>query len=290
MVENNSNTGFWLPIIKSYQIRNSLIKAALEALFEKTNSQGVKHLFVSENFAALLKSGNNIGLFASGDVDLVADTKEMTLIKGVLDDLGYEYTDISANGSLLITHCRNDRQLPFGFVLNINWTLFPRKYLPPIITTSQAVDYEKLECLGGSIKIPDLTSLLYVCLLHTSLHSFCRKPGIRLYVDIANLQRKCTEEVWQEVLARASKDGVYRRVVTAISVSKRLGVDGIPGGLSPSGSSVLVALVCKKNGLRLNMSSSVVFSCLVEMLCDDKGCVHFLSELMSNTLFKRKTI
>lgn len=283
MIENGCDILFWKPILNSYQKRNNQIVKALDYLFHIAEDTGIRHLFVSENFAALLATGTDIGLFASSDVDLVADVEEAPLIKNIFQKLGYICKNHckNSNEEIFISYYSNGEILPKDFVFNVNWSLFPRKYLPEIVSTQKVVDFRTLQNIKDTkIKVPSTSSLLYICLLHISLHSFCRKPGIRLYCDIVNMQKICSVENWKEVMAFAAKDELLRRVITATLVSKHLGIARIPQNMFARDlhCRLLLLLVCKKNGIRDNATKALLVRS-IELLCDDKGIVHALQSI-----------
>ena len=70
------DTVFWEDILNQYRRRNRAILDCLDKAYAELTAQGVTKMFVTENFGALLSAGNDIGLFASGDVDNHADPAE----------------------------------------------------------------------------------------------------------------------------------------------------------------------------------------------------------------------
>jgi len=56
--------------------------------------------------------------------------------------------------------------------------------------------------------------LIYQCLLHASVHSYVKKPGIKLYFDIGVLAEKYNID-WDCVMSYAERDGYAYRVSIA---------------------------------------------------------------------------
>lgn len=80
---------FWMEILEEYRKRNTVILGVLDEAYLALNKHGVKKMFVSENFGALLSASGDIGLFASGDVDNYADPCEKEKIYRAFAEIGY---------------------------------------------------------------------------------------------------------------------------------------------------------------------------------------------------------
>lgn len=221
MIRIGIDTDQWQPIYDLYQERNTLVKSQLNVVYDAMSKAGVKRIFVSENYGALLASGRDLGLFASGDLDSCADLAEKQKIDEVFETLGYKKRDRYSGIAICTTSYHNDDVLPDGFYFGVCWEPLSRLKLPCFINTNDFVDWDHLQNAEGTqIKLPTIEALLYICLMHITLHSFHRAPAIRLYVDILNC---CKNRVidWREIYSWAKRDKtVIRMVVSAILANK----------------------------------------------------------------------
>lgn len=114
----------WKDILESYRNRNSNAKQELERVFHALRAHGAADCYPIENFAALLASGEDIGLFASGDIDVYAGQADHDTVHAVMTELGY--TCNSAN-SYQGNYYRKDSS-PVG--INMMWMWQSRRNIP----------------------------------------------------------------------------------------------------------------------------------------------------------------
>ena len=82
------DAAFWKEQLELFRTRNRKILHCLSDAYASLRRHGVRKMFVSENFGALLSANGDIGLFASGDVDNYADPCERDRIYQAFDELG----------------------------------------------------------------------------------------------------------------------------------------------------------------------------------------------------------
>ncbi len=206
---------FWETIAEEYRQRNEIIITRLDSLFVKFSQAGIKKVFVNENFGALLSADADKALFASGDVDMYADIAHKAAIYLVFEQLGYTKKERYTNKKLITTTFYNDSVLPANFYFGVNWYPLSRLKLPCFINADDFVEWDSLNTYKNSaIKMPDIDALMYICLLHISLHSFSRAPDLRLYIDVNNMSKLPVD--WDKILFFAQRDKTMARVLVHV--------------------------------------------------------------------------
>lgn len=214
---------YWQTVYDRYADRNRKVLQQLHSVYEQLHAAGCKKVFVSENFGAMLASGSDIALFASGDIDNYADAAEYPLIKQTLLSCGYTCEERFAGNLFVSATFENPGVLPEGFA--VGFEVFPLSRLtqPCTVCADDFVDWDRLRTYQDTqITLPPADALLYICLLHISLHSFCRAPAIRLYRDIVNSAEGITDKDWQRIVSWAKRDRTERRAYTAAAVSNEI--------------------------------------------------------------------
>ena len=277
------DVAYWQEILCQYRERNQAILGCLNEVYAELERQGVKKMFVSENYGALLSSGNDIALFASGDVDNYADPAEKERIYQSFEVLGYTqkarysgYHQIAAEFFPPKT-----AGLPENFYIRVDFYPLARLKLPCFVNADDFVDWDGLYCYGDtSVKLPPANALMYICLLHISLHSFSRAPDIRLYIDLMNASRLSID--YGKIAVWCCRDGTCTRVAVAAYVANLLTLTSLPEILTDISQrrDKVVALVydISKNDLQYEPRGLKVM--LIESLCHDKGIVHGLWEML----------
>ncbi len=222
MVKSNIDKANWEKVFDKYQKRNFIVCHHLSDVYEAMESAGVRKLFLSENFGALLKSNRDLGLFASGDCDSCADLSEKPKIDAVFRKLGYSLEDRYSGRQLCSSSYHNPEILPDDFYFGVCWEPLSRLKLPCFINMDEFVNWDTLDNLAGTnIKLPSTEALLYICLMHITLHSFCRAPAIRLYADILNSCYR-HEVNWEKVYEWACRDKTIVRMMTSAILANKL--------------------------------------------------------------------
>ena len=203
---------FWVDILEQYRRRNRAILNCLDTAYSELARQCVTKMFVTENFGALLSAGSDIALFASGDVDNHADPSEKEKIYKAFENLGYRLKERYSGGHLIAAEFfpPETEGLPEKFYISVDFYPLARLKLPCFIRSEEFVDWDKLFCYKSTaVKLPPADALMYICMLHISLHSFSRAPDIRLYIDLLNMCR--TTVNYHKLAQWCRRDQTYLR-------------------------------------------------------------------------------
>lgn len=270
---------FWLPILEQYRERNTKIVSFLDAAYKALRDNGVTKAFVTENFAALLTSGRDIGLFASGDVDNCYDTEEKEKIYQALLSIGCTYKEYYSkkrlNGSIWFAPV--EYGLPENFHIGFQSGPLSRKFIPGFVEMPDFDGWDNI-CTyqNTNIQLPNPSVLMYICMLHISLHSFSRAPDIRLYTDTLNMTSAQVD--YSKIEAWSKKNRTRTRVSVAATLTNNLMKTTIPTNVTNQTSRknkilrlvydpIVNDLIYEPRGLKVLR---------IECLCDDKGVLHGL--------------
>jgi len=165
-----------------------------------------------------LLSGEDIGLFCSGDVDLCSSLKYKEGIIKVLSSFGYflrirKYENLNVWTEFCNTIRTND------IWINVMWVPITEKVLavaPEIDSKFFFNDIAPIKNLN--INVPSRTNLLFLCLLHTSVHKYTCSPGMKLNVDIDRLVIS-GKISWEKIVALAIKYNVKRRIAISLMLA-----------------------------------------------------------------------
>ena len=261
----------WQPIHAQYQARNEAIIQVLINVFCALELVDVRHIVLYENFGAVLSANDCIGCFASGDVDLLASVQHKDTINTVLLKQVFYRRNASK--------CMNTVESEYysegnGFGINVMWQPLARIRLPFQTCMETYLNWD--DCgyyLDTKLRIPRLETLVFLCLLHVSVHSFIRLPAERLYRDIVILSN--CNPVWSEVYSFARKDMQIRRVTVALYVTeylfKRNIFHGNIGEIFTIGwrEKLIIWLVLDKGHNKLSVSHGYIKVLIIEILVSD---------------------
>lgn len=274
---------FWQEIMEQYRIRNRAILNCLDKAYAELTRQGVTNMFVTENFGALLSSGNDIGLFASGDVDNHADPEEKEKIYRAFENLGYTRKERFFGGHQIAAEFfpPETEGLPEKFYISVDFYPLARLKLPCFVRSDEFVDWDKLFCYENTaIRLPPADALMYICLLHISLHSFSRAPDIRLYIDLLNMFR--TKVDYEKIASWCRRDHTCTRAAVAATISNALTGTRFPDAithLSDKKQKVLALVYdAEKSTLRYEPHGLKVLQ--IEIRCNDSGILSGVKELL----------
>jgi len=284
LVKASFDTDKWLPVLDSYRNRNKAVVEELNVIYSEMWNAGVRKMFVSENFGALLNSERDLGLFASGDMDNCADFSEKGKIDVVFKSLGYRCEDRYSGKTICTSSYYNQNRLPSDFYIGLCWEPLSRLKLPCFINMDDFVDWGNLRSYREtSIKLPSVEALLYICLMHITLHTFHRAPAIRLYADILN-SCYAGKPDWEQVYKWAKRDHTVTRMMTSAILANKLADVPIPN---------FVSLYEKDKRIKLLLSYAYddVSKCLnpepgrlgvmkIEIGCNDMGRLGGLKEML----------
>lgn len=213
----------WGDLRDSYAIRNRMVIEGLQVLFSSFDRFDVDRVVVVENFGAFLAANAEpLWRFGSGDVDLYGDIKQKERIYAAAEAVGFQYEERYFGRSLISTSFHNARLLPEGFYFDIGWFPTARLKVPFLDYKEEAVDWERTRFFRNTrIRLPDKESLLYICMLHISVHNFSRQPDIRLYIDIQNAISSGNVD-WEKLMRWAKRDGYTNRIATVAYLSREI--------------------------------------------------------------------
>jgi hypothetical protein len=218
---------FWNKIHDQYRNRNEVIISILVRVFQEFKVDGVEKVFCYENFGALLSSNGCLGCFASHDVDIYVNPEYREATCSAVQKLGFRAKKSNAQAETVKTEFDYEGDELRGFGINIMWVALSRTKLPFEIDIESKIDWGNIQRLDSTlISLPSHDLLLYLCLLHISVHSYSREPGPRLYKDIENLAKVETD--WNRIVKWAKSDGTLTRVVAALTVAERLHILDLP--------------------------------------------------------------
>lgn len=273
---------FWKAKYNEFLQRNRCILDFVRKLFNRFADKGISTPFVYENFGALLDSGTDIALYASGDVDLCADIAEYSAIVEVMDSLGF----VERQGNVKFYNIfRTGFQGKIGemdYRINVMFTPLVRYKLPIRISKDILAPENFRFCENTRIRIPSTEVLLYLNLLRISVHGYVRSPDIRLYVDIYNATVRKPD--WEKILAWANADGVTVRVAVAAGIAHHMLGTQIPAEvldlLEDRIAAALLAVVydSKKKMLKLHQSKMDRFR--IEFYSDGHGFVRGILSML----------
>lgn len=270
----------WQPVYGRYAERNRRIIGELDRVYAALRAAGCRKLFVSENFGAMLAADGDPALFASGDVDNYVDAEEYPAVKRTMTSLGYRCEERFAGGLFLSATFEHPERLPEGFALGFEVFPLSRLTQPCAVRTDDFTDWTKLRAYRDTaILLPPREALLYICLLHISLHSFCRAPAIRLYRDIVNAANGLTEEEWACVAAQAKKDHTERRLYAAAYLSNRIAGTRLPVAAQPDLRRLLKLVYDERNGVLLPEPTRMRVM-RIELACHDRSAAAGCKEML----------
>ncbi len=219
----------WGALRDSYAVRNQTVIDGLQVLFESFDQFHVDRVVVVENFGAfLMADAEPLWRFGSGDVDLYGDIKQKDRIYAAAEAAGFQYEERFFGRSLISTSFHNEQLLPESFYFDIGWFPTARLKIPFLNYKEEAVDWEHTRFFRNTrIRLPDKESLLYICMLHISVHNFSRQPDIRLYIDIQNTISG-GDVNWEKLMSWAKRDGYTNRVATVAYLTRQLLYCDIP--------------------------------------------------------------
>lgn len=280
MVRIDVDTTFWNGIAEEFRQRNLVILKVLDEAYGALQRNGVRKMFVSENFGALLSANQDIALFASGDVDNYADPCEKEKIYRAFEEIGYQRKERYSGKHQIAAEFfppDNIAGLPEKFYISVDFYPLARLKLPCFIRADEFVAWDELTTYQDtSVVLPPPTALMYICLLHISLHSFSRAPDIRLYIDLLNMAR--LQVNYMEIEKWCRRDAVCTRAAVSADICNRMLKTSIPDsivGLSDRRYRVMKKVYLpEQNDLKYEPKRFQVLA--IELACDDKSDLHGL--------------
>lgn len=282
-VECDLDTGYWSDILCSFRERNRNILYFLNEAYKVLEKYGVRKMFVSENFGALLSCDGDIGLFSSGDIDNYADPAEKQNIYAAMEELGCTRKERFAVQHQIAAefYPPESYHLPEKFYLSVDFYPLARLKLPCFIHADDFVDWNNMRNYADShIHLAPADALTYICMLHISLHSFSRAPDIRLYIDLLNMWKAGAD--YDVIAAWCRRDKTVIRAGTACAVSNKLMKTAYPDSITNASKRIPKVMKkvfdAQKNDL-IYEPSPIKILC-IECLCDDRSNLHGLHDML----------
>ncbi len=282
-VNNGIDKEYWDEVLRTYRKRNENILSFLDKVYKTLLGMGVRKMFVSENFAALLSAKSDLALFASGDVDNYADPDEKEKIYRAFECLGCRRKErYSGNHQIAAEFFPKDCEfLPEGFYISVDFYPLARLKLPCFVNADDFVEWDKLYTYGNThVVLPPVDALTYICMLHISLHSFSRAPDIRLYIDLLNMSKLKIN--YTKIQSWTIRDKTRTRLSTAAELSNFLMKTSFPEEIiynSKQKEKVEMLVYDKQNeDLKYEPKSFNVLR--IEINCNDDSAVHGLFHIL----------
>ncbi len=217
MSKINIEKSFWQKKYNYFRDRNIKIVKLLDAIFKEVKNKNIP-IFLYENFGSLLLSGEDIGLFCSGDVDLCSSLEYKEEIIKVLSSFGYflrirKYENLNVWTEFCNKAGTND------IWINVMWVPITEKVLAVAPEIDSQFFFNNIAPIKNlNINVPSRTNLLFLCLLHTSVHKYTCSPGMKLNVDIDRLVIS-GKISWEKIVALAIKYNVKRRIAISLMLA-----------------------------------------------------------------------
>ena len=219
MSKTNIEKSFWQKKYNYFRDRNTKIVKLLDAIFKEMKDRNIP-IFLYENFGSLLLSGEDIGLFCSGDVDLCSLKEYKNDITEILSNFGYVPTarrDKKENSNIRSEFSMSGNNDDIW--INVAWI----PLVESLSLTCANVDVEyfidnRVNINNSNIEVPEKSDLLFLCLLHSSIHKYTCSPGMKLNVDIDRLVISGRIN-WEKIINLAIKYNVKRRIAISLTVT-----------------------------------------------------------------------
>ena len=275
---------FWSKHAEQYKSRNLIILEILSQIFKNFHNANIYSIFLYENFGALISSETEISLFASGDVDLYTDFFNKNKIYSIMESHCFMPTNKGKRSEKVKTEFFNKKLFNNGFGINVMWVPMSRLKLPFNMDINNCISVDSLKRYKDTeIMLPSNEALMYLCLLHISIHSFSRSPDIRLYADIINM---CKLNVnWIIIMGYAKQDNTVIRIATAAILTKKLFNIEIPSFVldyenEQSEVSKLIKLVYDDNKNVLKCPPNSMDILRIETYSDGKGLLKGIYDII----------
>jgi len=217
MSKTNIEKSFWQKKYNYFRDRNTKIVKLLDAIFKEMTNKNIP-IFLYENFGSLLLSGENIGLFCSGDVDLCSSLEYKEEVMKVFNSFDYfpkirKYESLNVWTEFCNTNKSND------IWITVQWTPLAEKVFPVAPDINSNIFFKNIFTIDNSnIQVLSETYLLFLCLLHTSVHKYTCSPGMKLNVDIDRLVI-LGKIKWERIISLSIKYNVKRRIALSLMLA-----------------------------------------------------------------------
>jgi len=217
--KTNIEKSFWQKKYNYLRDRNTKIVKLLDVIFKEMKNKNIP-IFLYENFGSLLFSGEDIGLFCSGDVDLCSLKEYENDITEILSNFGYvpaARRDKKENFNIRSEFSKSGND--DNIWINVAWM----PLVESLSLTCANVDAKyfidnRVNINNLNIEVPEKSDLLFLCLLHSSIHKYTCSPGMKLNVDTDRLIVSGKIN-WEKIIDLAIKYSVERRIVISLMIT-----------------------------------------------------------------------
>lgn len=277
-VKLGKDVDYWNEILLHYKERNIKAIRFADDFYKAAENRGVTSMYVSENFAALLSADADISLFASGDFDNRAYIEDKEKIYNAAKSIGCTIKERYAGNDLLGAsfYAPSSYGLPEKFYASIAFYPLTRLKLPCFIDANRFVEWDEAYTYKETrIRLLAPTALAYICMLHTSLHSFNRSPDHRLFVDLYFMDQLDLD--YKLLASWAMKDQLRNRLAVAAKISNSLLNTQYSEEITDyPRSKKMYNYVYDENGRFLKPEPGPLKVLLIDIMCDDKSNIHGL--------------
>jgi hypothetical protein len=220
----------WLKRLQTNERRVRALVSSAEAAGSELERKGCAYAVI-EGGGALLGSGLPWDAYGAGDLDILVQKGGHVAAAEVLCKAGFCARPRGHRAATeRVEYWRNTGAGELW--LSVGEVAFERSWIPIQYHDRSAKWLERRIRSDRSRNLqilhPD-DAVVFVG-IHTSMHSFVRSPGLRLYLDIDRLARSNRID-WQYVLAEANRVGLRSRVLVSLELSRALLGTPIPEGL-----------------------------------------------------------
>ena len=276
--------GEWARELESNAKAKERLFDTLKRVFEALDAEGIAAAAI-ESGAVAASSGMALESLGSGDVDLLVDSRKDA--ERVLHELGFRETargrtPTSRREFALSAAKSRPVRVEFGErAFERYWTELPfdPREAEWLSRRAKVAGY-------GSITTLAPTDLLVQVATHTSMHSYVRSPGLRLFVDVDRMVRAGATD-WPHFLREARALQATRRIWLALTLAQDLLGTPIPTSvlqdLSPPAliAAALESLI-KRNGVFVGSRPKLppVESLVLDVLLEDAGPADWLGRTL----------
>ena len=202
-------------------LRNSLLLMELKEILKRLNAKGVSVILLKGMHWAVV--GENIGLRAMGDIDLLVQARDLEKAEEELLSLGYEPHPLNPLPGGELGHHLFYSSREKGFILEIHWKLVGANYPFSIETDelwerAREVELEGIPCLTLS----PADFLIHLC-LHIGAHIRAGDFTLRRLNDILSWLNEYGENTdWQNLFEIVKRWKASRPVYLALRLAVEL--------------------------------------------------------------------
>jgi hypothetical protein len=273
--------------LSEFRARNEHRVGRLQAALREVTSElpGIDWCAI-EGAAVLLGGLLPAAAYSSGDLDFVFSRGAMPAIRQAFARCGFVSADRRGRPTTRVEFRRGTGA--DAIWLEAGDEPFDRMWVPLSFSVNTAPWLARRvpSRVDPGLYVLDPTDTLFMCLLHASMHSFVRPPGLRLYAEIDRAAR-ATMLDWNRLLREARDSGAATRISTAMEMAANLmGTpfpDDVREALRPSRltGNALGWLLARDGGVTSpGPKLGVVSTIALDWLLDDRSSARWVSGVL----------